>query len=372
MKRRHKVIYIRALKLARAIVNYAGLLFLAYAAFSAVQLRVLNPLTLSINRLDASSQRALLFKFPHRSVCDSQALESLTNRYRSKGSSAIIVIKNDSLELDWGRTSKKINSHSVRKSMLSALFGIAIEKGLVEQDATLLELGINDRFPSLSDEQRAATVRNLLESRSGIYHAAAAQTRGQRRRFPSTTKPAGEHWAYNNWDYNALGTIFENQTGLKIGEAFETWIAEPSGMVDFNAADVRYLRDIRSSHPSFPVWISSRDLAVFAKVMMSDGIYEDKIIVPSAWVRESTKPQAETYRGGNGLMWWISNTTGGVFASGTGTQKVYYNASKELIIVHRVDTGSNHIQNFVWFMVGKRVSSSDFFSLVDQVEVACS
>jgi CubicO group peptidase (beta-lactamase class C family) len=44
----------------------------------------------------------------------------------------------------------------------------------------------------------------------------------------------GTIWAYNNWDYNALTTIFEQVTGLSVYEAFKTGLADPLDMQDFN------------------------------------------------------------------------------------------------------------------------------------------
>lgn len=359
------------LKLIWRFANIAGLLFLFYAAYSVVEFRVFQPLSLSGLSVDQASQNKLAHRYPNGSACAVDDLRLLTERMQQKGTSAVVVIKDGKLELDWGRTDKKINSHSIRKSILSALFGIAIERGLVDQTATLAELGIDDRFPSLSLEQKKATVRDLLESKSGIYHFATTQSKGQRKRFPSQSQLPGTHWAYNNWDYNALGTILENETGLSLGTAFERWIARPADMIDFKGNDVRYLRNIRTEHPSFPIWVSARDLAIFGDIYLSEGRANGMQIVPANWVAESTTPQEITYRGGNGLMWWIDTDRGGVFASGTGTQKLYLDKATGLIIVHRVDTGANHIQNFVWFLSGKRVSSRDFFQMVDAIYAAC-
>lgn len=43
----------------------------------------------------------------------------------------------------------------------------------------------------------------------------------------------GEEFYYNNWDFNVLGTIFETETGIALGVAFNQWIAQPLGMQDF-------------------------------------------------------------------------------------------------------------------------------------------
>ena len=50
----------------------------------------------------------------------------------------------------------------------------------------------------------------------------------------------GTVWAYNNWDYNALTTIFEQSTGLRVAQAFLKGIAHPLAMQDYRPAAVFY------------------------------------------------------------------------------------------------------------------------------------
>ncbi|KZK95095.1 Beta-lactamase [Pseudovibrio sp. Ad46] len=115
----------------------------------------------------------------------------------------------------FGNLSKPYSIHSIRKSILSALFGqqLASPTNELRLDATLLELGIDDAPVSLTELQRQTTVRHLLQSVSGINHPAAAlgsMLADIDRRLRHTENQPGTIWAYNNWDYNALTTVFEN------------------------------------------------------------------------------------------------------------------------------------------------------------------
>ena len=103
--------------------------------------------------------------------------------------------------VDWG-TERKFYVASIRKSLLNALFGIYVFEGLIQVNDTLGELGIDDA-PPLSERDKQARVVDLLRSRSGIYHPAAAQSQP-----PIGDHPPGSVWAYNNWDFNALGAVF--------------------------------------------------------------------------------------------------------------------------------------------------------------------
>jgi CubicO group peptidase (beta-lactamase class C family) len=130
----------------------------------------------------------------------------------------------------WGDTAAKTKLASVRKSLLSALIGNAVERKDIDLQQTIGSLGIDDNEPSLSAEEKTATVRDLLRARPGVYHAALYETRGMAAARPArySHKP-GTFWYYNNWDFNTLGAIYEHATRSSIFDAFEREIAGPIG-----------------------------------------------------------------------------------------------------------------------------------------------
>ena len=119
----------------------------------------------------------------------------------------------------------------MRKSILSALYGPHEFSGTIATSKTLGQLGIDDKEPSLTDAEHNATIADLLKARSGIYHPALYETAAMAAKRPKRGSHApGTFWYYNNWDFNALCTIFENLTGRGIFEEFEDRIAKPLGM----------------------------------------------------------------------------------------------------------------------------------------------
>jgi CubicO group peptidase (beta-lactamase class C family) len=89
------------------------------------------------------------------------------------GSSAVMVVQDGRVIAGWGDIQKKMEIHSMRKSFMSALYGIAVSKKQIDLDKTLGELGIDDKPPSLTATEKKATIRDLLKARSGVYHVAA-------------------------------------------------------------------------------------------------------------------------------------------------------------------------------------------------------
>jgi len=284
---------------------------------------------------------SLRYSFPIAENWSAEKLSQATLYAQEIGSSAVIVMHDGKLVLEWGKTNLRMWSHSVRKSLLSALYGVAVEKGLIDLNTTLGDLGIDDRPPRLSAQEKQATILNLLQSRSGIYHEAAAESANMKRGRPSRDvfRP-GEHWFYNNWDFNVLGTIFELKTNVALGQAFKDWIADPIGMQDFRAEDVHYNWEKVSLYPAFPFWISARDLARFGQLYLQLGVWEDKRVVPEDWIYASTFPFSKAYEGiGYGLMWW-THPSGAYYAHGYMGQFIVVVPELKIVIVNRVFTGT--------------------------------
>lgn len=174
----------------------------------------------------------------------SAKLEEAEKYAEQIGSAAVMALYDGKVFLSFGNISQKYLIHSIRKPFLGALYGIYVKRGLIDLDKNLDDLGIDDIPPRLTPEEKKATVRDLLMSRSGVYHEAAAEAQVMiNTRSERGSHAPGTFFYYNNWDFNVLGTIFEEQTGKKIFEAFKEEIADPIGMQDFLLSDCRYQRE---------------------------------------------------------------------------------------------------------------------------------
>ena len=67
---------------------------------------------------------------------------------------AVMIVQHGRVVAEWGDTATKSNLHSIRKSLLSALYGNAVEKHLIDPAATVGSLGIDDNEPGLTDIER--------------------------------------------------------------------------------------------------------------------------------------------------------------------------------------------------------------------------
>lgn len=279
----------------------------------------------------------------------SRAVSKLVTDYAVREKpTAVMVVQGDRILASWGALDRKINVASVRKSLLSALYGIAIADGRISLTKSLADLGIDDKAPRLSAEEKQATVRDLIMARSGVYHPAAYETRDIKAKRPARgSHPAGSYWFYNNWDFNVLGTIYRNATGEDIFASFERRIARPIGMEDFSKRDGRYALAAESKHPAYPFNLTARDAARFGFLFANGGRWNGKQIVPAAWVADSTRAHSRTNRGnrGYGYMWWELSSEpwgkSGAYAAGFGGQVIAFLPSKRLVLVQTVDLGDN-------------------------------
>jgi CubicO group peptidase (beta-lactamase class C family) len=260
------------------------------------------------------------------------------------GTTSFMVVQRGVVIDSFGDISRRLELHSVRKSLLSALIGIAVSE---RNNDTLAKLHIDDSPPSLSAEEKRATVRQLLQARSGVYHVANYETEGERNLRPERGSHApGTFWYYNNWDFNALGAIYEHAVGSTIFQSFGDRIAEPIGMQDYRASDGRYVTDSSSLIPAYPLRMSARDLARFGLLYLHDGRWRDQQVIPASWVNEGTKAWSETYfHSGYGYLWWtgfpdrrvsmLDLPPGGFWALGAHGQFVIVDPADDLVIVHQ-------------------------------------
>jgi len=259
----------------------------------------------------------------------------------SLGAKAVMLIHRGAIVTEWGRTRDLAPIASIRKSLFSALFGIAVAQGQIDTSATLADLGIDDT-PPLTDAEQQARVADLLTTSSGVYHAAAGESPYNQKPERGSAAP-GERWYYNNWDFNVLGTIYEQETGTRIYEAFEAQIAEPIGMEDYDPGWGSYrLHPDRSEHPSYPLWMTARDLARFGLLYLRDGRWTDRQVVPAAWVDASRRIHIDVpYEpvAGYGLSWWIPSgplqAYGTYLAAGAGSQSIMILPELDIVFVLR-------------------------------------
>lgn len=287
------------------------------------------------------------YSTPEQAGFSSQRLQDAMAFADSIGSAAVFVVYRGAVLVDWGETSRRFKCHSMRKSLLSALYGIYIDNGTIDVNATLGELGVDDFPNALTVQEKRARIVDLLSARSGVYLPAASEPARNQKPARGSYAP-GTHWCYNNWDFNALLTIFERETGKGIFDQFAQRFAEPLQMEHFHPSHgyYHYERD-KSMHPAYPFRMSARDLARFGLLFLNSGRWGSRQIISREYVKRSTSlvshdPSHHT-GSGYGYMWWINQAepfkSNGMFSAlGMGEHSIDVLPGADIVLVHRPNT----------------------------------
>jgi CubicO group peptidase (beta-lactamase class C family) len=302
---------------------------------------------------------------------DSRAKETISNFIKRRtNTTGLVVVVGGEIIYSYGNISELSYLASCRKSLLAIIYGKYVESNSIDLDRTVEELGFDD-VGGLLPIEKTATVLNLITARSGVYHLGS--NLGDDRAFAPErgTKIPGEYFLYNNWDFNAAGAAFETMTGLNIYDSFQADIAEPLRMQDFNrAAQVKSGDMSISVFPAYHFWLSTRDMARVGYLMLREGSWGGRQIVPSEWVKrivsvvtpvEEMNPESRRSGPfGYGYMWWIwdGQASTGAFKGGFTAQGAYGQfitvlPALDMVIAHKTSDGDT--------------SDTDYFVLVNTI-----
>jgi len=306
-----------------------------------------------------------------------EKLEQARAHFSLMDSAAVVVVYQGKVLCAWGDYRGGYLTHSVRKSFMSAVYGIYVDRGQLDLNKTMEELGIDD-VPPLTRDEKQAMVIHLLQARSGVYHTAAAETQSMHDYKPERgTYAPGEFWCYNNWDFNALATIFDQETDSDFFTALNEDLLQKLGAEDYIPQINGYSYQLdRSIHPAYGFRISARDCARFGLLFLQNGKWGDEQIISPEWVAESTAmvSDAGDYFPGTyyGYMWWIypqgygaewgllySSRFRTYAALGAYGQVIAVIPDAELVFVHRVNSYQ-----------GDDVPLSDITVLLDKILAA--
>jgi len=288
----------------------------------------------------------------------SDKLDLVTARLKTLTTTAMTVVVGGRVLLEYGPQTELSYLASVRKSILAMMYGKAVANGKIRLDATMEALKIDD-VGGLLPLEKTATVADLLGARSGVYHEAAnaactgcGSTAGDPPGPRGTIKP-GTYFLYNNWDFNALGTIYEQQTGDDIYAAFARDFAGPMTFEDFRIDAQRKTRKPSASiHPAYHFYLSTRDMARVGYLMLRHGEWNGSPLVPRDWTERITRivtpvtqmNPADLRSGpfGYGYLWWIwdgpANTgsyRGGYTGIGAIGQFITVLPALDMVVAHK-------------------------------------
>lgn len=291
--------------------------------------------------------------------------ERLRDAFEASTYDSVVIMDGQTVVFRAGDSGAPSNLASVRKSVVSVLYGMAVDRGL-DIDRTLADIGIDDATNPLTETEKSATIRQVLQARSGVNLPALGQD------WPNAPRGAhapGEVFWYKNWDFNVLAPIFEQEVGFPLEEATMRWLAEPLGMQKFCAEHLDYeVNESVTEHAMYRFYMNAEDLALIGALVSNEGLWNGESLLSTEWLDESLAPTSDladlrnqfppadpdepAFYDGYGYMWWTQSDTGYAWADGAEGQRILIDRANGMSSVGRNNSGNSAVGE-AWYWIGQ-------------------
>ena len=244
------------------------------------------------------------------------------------------------------RPTHSANIKSASKSVISALVGIAMQRGYL-RDANQ---SISSFFPQLVGPQKDTasprkteiTIGDLLSMRSGLEttsnrnYGRWVRSRnwvGHILSRPFVTLP-GTDMVYSTGNTHLLSAILTKATGKSTWEFAQETLAEPMG---FQLP--RWPQDPQGIYfGGNDMLLTPRQMLAFGELYLRGGQHDARQVIPADWVRASLVPRVRSRREADryyGYGWWIRSMAGyqAPYAWGFGGQFIFLVPELDLVVV---------------------------------------
>lgn len=202
---------------------------------------------------------------------------------------------------------------SVTKSVMSALVGIALDKGLIKN----LDQPIADYLPEYFPDpdkynKKEITIRHALTMTSG--QTPTDQTLNRWMSSPDwfaytinqpKDQAAGQKFSYNTGLTHLLSGVITRASGMSTKDFADRYLF---GLLEIT--NYRWETDPKGFFGGgHLLYLTPRDMAKFGQLYLQHGLWNGEQVVPEAWVDESTRSQvAVDDLTSYGYLWWIYST----------------------------------------------------------------
>ena len=281
---------------------------------------------------------------PASQQMDVAGLEKAKAWLESHNSKSGIVIRHGRIVAEWyfgdANQQSKFAAYSTSKSLSSMATGLAIADGKLALDHT-----VGKYSPDASpDSKRTVTVKQLLSMSSGVHNNSGIGQREDLFSYALKAAPMdhepGAKWDYNNTGLALLSPVFQKATGQQIDEFLIGRVFRPIGI---RADDLMWERREGYALPYSGCHTTARSLGRIGLMVLHQGKWIDKQIVPAEWLKESIAPSQELNKS-YGYLWW-NNTTNkwphvpkdAYAALGKWDNNIFVVPSLDLIVIRQSD-----------------------------------
>lgn len=273
---------------------------------------------------------------------------------------SVLVIKDGKLvfeEYFYEYNQEKLHElRSATKSFVSALAGIAIDKGYLKgTDQTVLSFFPEYSIKNNSEAKKRVTIENLLTNQSGFdCDITNPKSEGHENKMNNSedwvkftldlpmTEDAGSVGRYCSGTTIVTGRIIEKQTKMTLPAFAKQTLFKDLGIKNYIW---NFKPDRSSTETICEVFLNSRDMAKFGLLFLNKGRWNDRQVISADWVERSLSNHSVIQGVGYGYFWWIKYLDAdgvryyGKAAQGNGGQKIFIWEEQNMVTVI---TGGNY------------------------------
>ena len=261
---------------------------------------------------------------------------------------------------------------SVTKSVMSLLFGIALDRKLIGS----IDQPVFDWFPDYRDlrtpEKERILFRHLLTMSSGLEwdeydysnpgnsELCMLRSSDQYRYALERpiASPPGKVWTYNSGSSLLLEAVIARAAGADLAEFARESLLTPLGIADFD-----WTRNAATGMPEVGgLRLRARDFARIGQLVLAGGSWNGRQVVSRRWIEESTAAQIGPadrlfYYG---YQWWQGRSLLGgrdvqwILAMGLGGQRIFIVPALDLVVVVTAGMYANPIQAWLPLVIFNR------------------
>ena len=223
--------------------------------------------------------------------------------------------------------------YSCSKTFVGIAVGLAIEDNRLRLDDRVAAFFPEQLPDSVSKDLASMTVRDLLTMASGVKPDWNMRSRGKEWIRTFLSKPVeapGTKYAYDSMVSYMLAAVVQKVTGKKLTEYLQERVFTPMNVTEW--AWEESPEGVNTG--GWGVHIQPESLAKFGQLILNEGCWEGKQLVPAEWIREMCKKHRETGREVYGYhIWHCGGHDGAVRADGALGQYVISVLDKDMVVV---------------------------------------
>jgi CubicO group peptidase (beta-lactamase class C family) len=245
------------------------------------------------------------------------------------------------------RASSLANIKSASKSVMSALVGVALAKGLLTSITEPIATHFRTELGADADpRRRTITIEQLLTMQSGL-ESTSGRNYGAWVTSPNWVRYAlgrpliadpGTAMEYSTGNSHLLSALLTRATKQSTWQLAQQGLAGPLG---FSLA--RWPQDPQGIYfGGNEMLMTPRQMLAFGELYLNEGRAGDRLLFPADWVKRTFVPRGRSRWGSDreyGYGWWIRSLAGrpAYYAWGYGGQFVFVVPSARLVMVTTSD-----------------------------------